>query len=305
MRRVSEPLPDLAGYGAVPPHAAWPGGARVAVSLVLNYEEGGESSVLEGDAASEAYLHEVVGAPPVVGGRDLNAESMFAYGARAGFWRVHRTLSAHRVPVTVHAVGQALERNPDAGRAMGAAGWEVAGHGRRWIDYRDVPEDAERADIADTVRTIERLTGRRPVGWYTGRTSAATRRLVAEEGGFLYDSDDYADDLPYYVEAAGRPHLVLPYSLDANDFKFLIVHGFTTADDMLAYLVDTYDALHAEGADRPRMMSVGMHGRIIGRPGRIRALDGFLRHVAQLGGAWIATREQIARHWLAAHPPAR
>ncbi|MFJ2821609.1 allantoinase PuuE [Streptomyces toxytricini] len=302
---MSEPLPDLAGYGAVPPHAAWPGGARVAVSLVLNYEEGGESSVLEGDAASEAYLHEVVGAPPVVGGRDLNAESMFAYGARAGFWRVHRTLSAHRVPVTVHAVGQALERNPDAGRAMGAAGWEVAGHGRRWIDYRDVPEDAERADIADTVRTIERLTGRRPVGWYTGRTSAATRRLVAEEGGFLYDSDDYADDLPYYVEAAGRPHLVLPYSLDANDFKFLIVHGFTTADDMLAYLVDTYDALHAEGADRPRMMSVGMHGRIIGRPGRIRALDGFLRHVAQLGGAWIATREQIARHWLAAHPPAR
>ncbi|MBD3575336.1 MULTISPECIES: allantoinase PuuE [Streptomyces] len=302
---MSEPLPDLAGYGAEPPHAAWPGGARVAVSLVLNYEEGGESSVLEGDAASEAYLHEVVGAPPVVGGRDLNAESMFAYGARAGFWRVHRTLSAHRVPVTVHAVGQALERNPDAGRAMGAAGWEVAGHGRRWIDYRDVPEDTERADIADTVRTVERLTGRRPVGWYTGRTSAATRRLVAEEGGFLYDSDDYADDLPYYVEAAGRPHLVLPYSLDANDFKFLIVHGFTTADDMLAYLVDTYDALHAEGADRPRMMSVGMHGRIIGRPGRIRALDGFLRHVAQLGGAWIATREQIARHWLAAHPPAQ
>ncbi|AXE28064.1 allantoinase PuuE (plasmid) [Streptomyces globosus] len=302
---MSEPLRDLAGYGAEPPHAAWPGGARVAVSLVLNYEEGGESNVLEGDAASEGYLHEVVGAPPVVGGRDLNSESMFAYGARAGFWRVHRTLAAHRVPVTVHAVGQALERNPEAGRAMGAAGWEVAGHGRRWIDYRDVPEDAERADIADTVRTVERLTGRRPVGWYTGRTSPATRRLVAEEGGFLYDSDDYADDLPYYVEAAGRPHLVLPYSLDANDFKFLIVHGFTTADDMLAYLVDTFDVLHAEGADRPRMMSVGMHGRIIGRPGRIRALDLFLRHVAQLGGAWVATREQIARHWLAAHPPPR
>ncbi|MFJ7166380.1 allantoinase PuuE [Streptomyces globosus] len=302
---MSEPQRDLVGYGAEPPHAAWPGGARVAVSLVLNYEEGGESNVLEGDAASEGYLHEVVGAPPVAGGRDLNSESMFAYGARAGFWRVHRVLGAHRVPVTVHAVGQALERNPDAGRAMGAAGWEVAGHGRRWIDYRDVPEDAERADIADTVRTIERLTGRRPVGWYTGRTSPATRRLVAEEGGFLYDSDDYADDLPYYVEAAGRPHLVLPYSLDANDFKFLIVHGFTTADDMLAYLVDTFDALHAEGADRPRMMSVGLHGRITGRPGRIRALDGFLRHVAQLGGAWVATREQIARHWLAAHPPPR
>ncbi|MFE1791406.1 allantoinase PuuE [Streptomyces sp. NPDC059525] len=294
---------DLVGYGAVPPHARWPGGARVAVSLVLNYEEGGERSVLEGDDGSEGYLHEIVGAPPVAGGRDLNVESMFAYGARAGFWRVHRTLSAHGVPLTVFAVGRALERNPDAARAMGAAGWEVAGHGWRWIDYREVPEEAERADIARTVETIGRLTGRRPVGWYTGRTSPRTRRLVAEEGGFLYDSDDYSDDLPFYAATGGRPHLVVPYGLDANDFKFLIVHGFTTADDMLAYLVDTYDTLHAEGADRPRMMSVGLHCRIIGRPGRIRALDGFLRHVAQLGGGWVATREQIARHWLATHPP--
>ncbi|MFD5767487.1 allantoinase PuuE [Streptomyces sp. NPDC127049] len=300
---MSEHPRDLVGYGAVPPRAAWPGGARVAVSLVLNYEEGGEHSVLDGDAASEAFLHEVVGAPPVTGGRDLNVESMFAYGARAGFWRVHRTLVAHRTPLTVHAVGQALERNPEAARAMAAAGWEVAGHGWRWIDYREVPEEAERADVARTVATIRRLVGRRPVGWYTGRTSEATRRIVAGEGGFLYDSDDYADDLPFYVEAAGRPHLVLPYSLDANDFKFLLVHGFTTADDMLAYLVDTFDALHAEGAERPRMMSVGLHGRIIGRPGRIRALDAFLRHVAGRGGAWCATREQIARHWLATHPP--
>ncbi|MEU3404568.1 allantoinase PuuE [Streptomyces sp. NPDC006670] len=295
---------DLVGYGAQPPHAGWPGGARVAVSLVLNYEEGAERSVLDGDAGSEGYLHEIVGAPPVEGGRDLNAESMFAYGARAGFWRVHRTVSAHRMPLTVFAVGQALERNPDAARAMGAAGWEVAGHGWRWTDYREVPEEAERADIARTAATIERLVGRRPVGWYTGRAGARTRRLVAEEGGFLYDSDDYSDDLPFYVGVGGRQRLVVPYGLDANDFKFLIVHGFTTADDMLAYLVDTYDTLHAEGADRPRMMSVGLHCRIIGRPGRIRALDGFLRHVAQLGGGWIATREQIARHWLTAHPPA-
>lgn len=216
---------------------------------------------------------------------------------------MHRTLAAHGAPVTVYAVAQALERNPEAARAMGAAGCEVAGHGRRWIDYRHVPEDVERTDIAHCVATIERLVGRRPVGWYTGRTSPHTRRLVAEEGGFLYDSDDYSDDLPFYVEAAGRPHLVVPYALNANDFKFLIVHGFTTADDMLAYLVDTVDALHAEGADRPRMMSVGLHCRIIGRPGRIRALDGFLEHVARRGGAWVATREQIARHWLATHPP--
>ncbi|MEW1639690.1 allantoinase PuuE [Streptomyces sp. NPDC093801] len=294
---------DLVGYGAEPPHARWPGGARVAVSLVLNYEEGAERSVLEGDPGSEGYLHEIVGAPPVEGGRDLNAESMFAYGARAGFWRVHRTVAAHGVPLTVFAAGRALERNPGAARAMGAAGWEVAGHGWRWIDHRDVPEEAERADIARTVATIGRLVGRRPVGWYTGRTSPRTRRLVAEEGGFLYDSDDYSDDLPFYVETGGRQQLVVPYALDANDFKFLIVHGFTTADDMLAYLVDTYGALHAEGAERPRMMSVGLHGRIIGRPGRIRALDGFLRHVAQLGGGWVTTREQIARHWLSAHPP--
>ncbi|MET9852489.1 allantoinase PuuE [Streptomyces sp. NPDC006450] len=300
---MSGPQRDLVGYGALPPRAAWPGGARVAVSLVLNYEEGGERNVLEGDPESEGYLHEIVGAPPVVGGRDLNAESMFAYGSRAGFWRVHRTLAAHGAPLTVFAVAQALERNPEAARAMGAAGWEVASHGRRWIDYRDVPEEVERADIQRATATIERLVGRRPVGWYTGRTSGHTRTLVAREGGFLYDSDDYSDDLPFYVEAAGRPHLVVPYGLDANDFKFLIVHGFTTADDMLTYLVDTFDTLHAEGADRPRMMSVGLHCRIIGRPGRIRALDGFLKHVAQRGGAWVTTREHIARHWLTTHPP--
>ncbi|MFJ7591187.1 allantoinase PuuE [Streptomyces sp. NPDC097617] len=305
---MSEHQRDLVGYGATPPHAAWPGGARVAVSLVLNYEEGGEQNVLEGDPASEGFLHELVGAPPVVGGRDLNVESMFAYGSRAGFWRIHRTLLAHGAPLTVYAVGQALVRNPEAARAMGTAGWEVASHGWRWIDYRHVPEEVERADMTRSIATIEQLVGRRPVGWYTGRTSPRTRRLVVEEGGFLYDSDDYSDDLPFYVGTGGgdgRPHLVVPYSLDANDFKFLIVHGFTTADDMLAYLVDTYDTLHTEGADRPRMMSVGMHGRIIGRPGRIRVLDGFLNHVAQRGGAWIATREQIARHWLAAHPPQR
>ena len=267
---------DLVGRGEVPPHAGWPDGARVAVSLVLNYEEGAEASVLDGDPASEGYLHEIVGAGPLVGRRDLNVESMFAYGARAGFWRIHRTLRRHAAPLTVYGVGLALERNPEAARAMGEAGYEVASHGWRWIDYGTVPEEVERAELARCIETIERLVGRRPVGWYTGRTSPATRRLVAEEGGFLYDSDDYSDDLPYYVEAAGRPHLVLPYSLDTNDFKFLVPNGFVTADDFLAYLVDAFDVLHEEGADRPRMMSVGLHCRITGRPGRIRALDRFL-----------------------------
>ena len=296
---------DLVGYGRTPPHAAWPGGAKVALSLVLNYEEGGEMSVLEGDPHSEAYIHELIGAPPVIGGRNLNVESMFEYGSRAGFWRIHRTVTRHRMPLTVYAVGQALERNPDAARAMAEAGWEVASHGWRWIDYADVPEEQERAEIARTVEVFERLVGRRPVGWYTGRTSMATRRLVAEEGGFLYDSDSYADDLPYYVEAAGRPHLVLPFTLDANDFKFLQANGWMTADDLLHYLIDTLEVLAEEGVERPRMMNVGLHCRVIGRPGRIRALDRFLEHVAARDDVWVATREQIARHWLAVRPPRR
>ena len=288
------PERDLVGYGAEPPDPMWPGGARLALSFVLNYEEGGESTPLEGDPASEGYLHEVVGAPPSVGRRNLTTESMFEFGSRAGFWRIRRIFTRHGLPLTVYAVGQALERNPAAARAMVEAGWEVASHGWRWIDYAGMPEAEEREHLRRAIDAIERLCGVRPVGWYTGRVSENTRRLIVEDGGFLYDSDSYADELPYWVEVAGQRHLVIPYTLDANDFKFLIPNGFVTADDFHAYLVDTFEQLYEEGG---RLMNVGLHCRITGRPGRARALDRFLAHVRAREGVWVATRAEIARHW--------
>ncbi len=289
---------DLVGYGASPPDPCWPGGARVAVSFVLNYEEGGEMSPLEGDATSEAFLHEVIGAPPTVGRRNLNTESMFEFGSRAGFWRVQRIFEEHGLPLTVYAVGQALERNPVAARAMIAAGWEVASHGWRWIDYLEMSPEEERAHIRRAIDAIENVCGVRPVGWYTGRISERTRELVVAEGGFLYDSDSYADELPYWVEVGGKDHLVIPYALDANDFKFLLPNGFVTADDFTAYLVDTFEQLHAEGG---RMMSVGLHCRITGRPGRARALDRFLQYLGTQSDVWVTTRAEIARHWHVEH----
>jgi peptidoglycan/xylan/chitin deacetylase (PgdA/CDA1 family) len=225
---------------------------------------------------------------------------MFEYGSRAGFWRVHRIFTEHELPLTVYAVAQALERNPAAGRAMVDAGWEVASHGWRWIDYLEMPKDEERAQIRRAIETIERVCGERPVGWYTGRVSDNTRRLVVEEGGFLYDSDSYADELPYWVEVAARQHLVIPYTLDANDFKFLVPNGFVTASDFLEYLVDSFEQLYEEGG---RMMSVGLHCRIVGRPGRAPALDRFLEHVKSRENVWVATRSDIARHWRQHHPP--
>ncbi len=290
---------DLVGYGADPPDPRWPNGARVALNFVLNYEEGGEHTPLEGDAASEAFLHEVVGAPPTEGRRNLNTESMFEFGSRAGFWRVHRIFTRHGVPLTVFAVGQALERNPAPGRAMVDAGWEVASHGWRWIDYAELGEEEERAHMRLAIDAIERVCGARPVGWYTGRGTEATRRLVVEEGGFLYDSDSYADELPYWVDVAGQDHLVVPYTLDANDFKFLLPNGFVTAGDFAEYLVDSLETLRAEGG---RMLSVGLHCRIVGRPGRAPALERFLEHVSTCGDVWVATRADIARHWRSTHP---
>ncbi len=296
---------DFRGYGASPLDPRWPGGARLALSFVLNYEEGGENTVLNGDAGSEVYLHEVPGGTPLKGERNRGVESQFDYGARAGVWRVLRLLAAQGFPLTVYGVGRALELNPDAARAFAEAGHEIASHAFRWIDYHAMSEADEAADIARCVETITRLTGQRPVGWYTGRFSPRTRTLVAKEGGFLYSSDAYDDDLPHYVTAAGKPHLVIPYTLDNNDMKFAVPPGFGDPDGFERHLRDAFDLLLEEGrAGAPKMMSVGLHCRLVGRPGRARALQRFLAHVAQYRDeVWVCRRADIARHWWATHPP--
>ncbi|HEX6145020.1 MAG TPA: allantoinase PuuE [Geminicoccaceae bacterium] len=295
---------DLIGYGGKPPHPGWPDDARLALSFVLNYEEGGENSVLYGDAASETYLHEVPGLEPRRGERDLSVESVYEYGARAGFWRILRLFQERGLTLTVYAVGLALEQNPAAARAMVEAGFEIASHGWRWIDYRHVDEATEREHIARAIQAIETAAGTRPVGWYTGRISGQTRRLVVEAGGFLYDSDSYADDLPYWVEIAGRPHLVIPYTLDNNDMKFGLANGFDHGDAFFHYLRDAFDVLYEEGVAAPKMMSVGLHCRLVGRPGRAAALARFLDYARSHDRVWITTRAAIARHWHARHPAA-
>lgn len=294
---------DVLGYGPTPPDPRWPGGAKLALSFVLNYEEGGENTVLNGDPHSEIYLHEVPGGTPRQGERDLSTETQFDYGARAGVWRILRLFAERNLPLTVYGVGRALELNPTAARAFTEQGHEVASHGWRWIDYRAVPEEVERAEIARCHETITRTTGQPPVGWYTGRISPRTRRLVAEHGGFLYDSDSYADDLPYYVRAAGRPLLVIPYTLDNNDMKFAVPPGFTANDGFTQHLTDAFDLLRREGQAAPKMMSVGLHCRLAGRPARAAALERFLDHVCRHPDVWVCRRADIARHWLAMHPP--
>jgi putative urate catabolism protein len=293
---------DLIGYGAHPPHPRWPGDARLALQIVLNYEEGAENNVLHGDQASETFLSEIIGAQAFEA-RHMSMESLYEYGSRAGVWRLLREFEQRKFPVTVFGIAMALERHPELTAAMVAAGHEIACHGWRWISYQQADEATERADMRRAVTTIERLTGTRPLGWYTGRDSPNTRRLVAEYGGFLYDADSYADDLPYWVTAAGKPHLVVPYTLDANDMRFATAQGFNSGDQFYAYLRDTFDVLYAEGATAPKMMSVGLHCRIAGKPGRFAALQRFFDHVMAHDRVWICRRVDIARHWHEHHPP--
>ncbi|WP_454741786.1 polysaccharide deacetylase family protein [Cupriavidus necator] len=295
------PARDLTGYGSAPPHPHWPGAARVAVQFVLNIEEGAESSVVNGDARSESYLHELPGRPSREAERDWSVESMYEYGARAGVWRLLDLFGERSLPLSAFAVGRALELNPQIGQALSAAGHEVAGHGYRWLDYRDVPEDEERRHIRLTIEAIERICGKRPVGWYTGRVSHNTRRLIQEEGGFLYSSDAYNDDLPYWLPGS-PPLLVIPYTLVNNDARYLLPDGFASGEDFYRTLRDAFEQLWHEGAQRPKMMSVGLHARISGHPARAIALARFLDYVRGHDGVWICRREDIARHWMAEHP---
>jgi len=294
---------ELRGYGANPPNPRWPGGARVALQIVLNYEEGGENCVLHGDSASEAFLSEMVGAAPREGVRHMSMESIYEYGSRVGVWRLKKLFDRYRVPVTVFAVGMAVERYPDPVQALHAAGHEICSHGYRWIDYQYVDEATEREHLHKAIAAITTATGERPLGWYTGRTSPNTRALVVEEGGFLYDSDDYSDELPFWDTRHGEPQLVIPYTLDVNDMRFATAQGFNSGSQFLQYLKDSFDVLYAEGAKSPKMMSVGLHCRLSGRPGRFAALEQFLRYVRSHDDVWICRRIDIARHWHAEHPP--
>jgi putative urate catabolism protein len=294
---------DLIGYGRTPPDPKWPNQARIAVQFVINYEEGGENCILHGDEASEAFLSEVVGAVPWVGLRHMNIESMYEYGSRAGFWRLHRMFSQRQIPVTVYGIAMALERNLDAVDAMQEANWEIASHGYRWIEYRDFTEQAEREHLQKAIEIHTRVTGERPLGWYTGRCSEHTRKLVVEAGGFLYSSDSYADDLPYWDHDYNEPHLVIPYTLDNNDMRFASAQGFNSGDQFFAYLRDAFDVLYAEGETSPKMMNIGLHCRLVGRPGRAASLARFLDYVQQHERVWLCRRVDIARHWHEHHPP--
>ncbi len=293
---------DLAGHGPRPPDPRWPGGARVAVSLVLNFEEGGENCLLHGDAQSEGFLSDIAGAQPWPGERHWNMESIYDYGARAGFWRIHRIVTARGLPLTIYGVASAMARAPEQVAAMQAAGWEIASHGLKWVEHRAMPEAEERAAIAEAVRLHTEVTGAPPRGWYTGRASANSFRLTAESGLFDWVSDTYDDDLPYWAEVGARDQLVIPYTLEANDMRFATAPGYITGGQFAEYLCDTFDTLHAEGG---RMFSVGLHCRLAGRPGKAAGLIRFLDHAAARGGAWFATRGQIAAHWAREHPPVR
>jgi allantoinase len=297
---------DLSGYGGNPPLADWPGGARIAVQFVLNYEEGGENCILHGDSASETFLAEIIGAQPFLGARHMSMESIYEYGARAGAWRLLDLFKSRGVPLTMFAVAMAAERNPAVIERALADGHEIASHGHRWINYHGVPESREREHMAMAMDILTRICGSRPLGWYTGRTSENTRKLVAEYGGFLYDSDDYSDDLPFWCRLVGPPHhgphLIVPYTLDANDMRFAALQGFNSGDQFFCYLKDAFDTLYEEGATAPKMMSIGLHCRLVGRPGRFASLKRFLDYVLKHDKAWVCRRVDIARHWHTRHP---
>ena len=295
---------DMVGYGRTPPFADWPGKARVAVQFVINYEEGGENNILHGDPASEAFLSEIVGAAPWPGMRHMNMESIYEYGSRAGFWRLHRIFTDRSVPVTVYAVATAMARNPEAVAAMNEANWEIATHGYKWIDYRDMPPEVEAQHIAEAIRIHTEVAGARPLGFYQGRSSVSTIRLGMEEGGFLYCADVYSDDLPYWLEGPRGPQLITPYTLDSNDMRFATPQGFNSGDQFYAYLKDSFDTLYDEGDTAPKMISIGLHCRLVGRPGRAASLKRFIDYVLSHDRVWVPTRIDLARHWIRKHPPA-
>lgn len=299
---------DLVGYGPNPPDPKWPGDARIAVQLVLNYEEGGENNILHGDEASEGILTDIVGHPSfqaLKGQRSMMVESIYEYGSRAGLWRLMRIFADRQLNFTVFAIGMALERYPEAARAMAGAGHEIISHGYRWIDYQNFSLEDEREHMRRAIAAQVNTVGHRPLGWFTGRNSPNTRRLVVEEGGFLYDADAYADDLPYWVKVDGKSHLVVPYTLDNNDMRFSTAQGFSNGDEFFVYLRDAFDQLYAEGAYAPKMMSIGLHARLVGRPGRARGLVRFLDHIQSHDKVWICRRIDIARHWIAHHSQQR
>ena len=297
---------NMIGYGADRPDAKWPGNARIAVQFVLNFEEGGENNVLHGDAASEAFLSDIPGAAMWPGQRHWNMESIYEYGARAGFWRLHRLFTGAGIPLTIYGVATALARNPEQVEAMKEAGWEIASHGLKWVEHKDMPEEEERAAIAEAIRLHTEVVGEPPRGWYTGRCSENTVRLAAETGQFAYVSDTYDDDLPYWLEIDGIDQLIIPYTLEANDMRFSVSPGWIEAEQFFTYLKDSFDTLYAEGeAGKPAMVSIGLHNRLIGRPGKVAGLKRFLDYIAGFDGVWTPRRIEIAEHWAAPHPPVK
>lgn len=296
---------DMVGYQNQPPHPNWPRGAKLAVQFVLNYEEGGENNILHGDDASEAFLSEIVGATAWKGKRHMSMESIYEYGSRVGVWRLLDLFKQKNIPLTIFAVAMALERNPAVAEIALKENHEICSHGYRWIDYSSIPVEIEREHIVKSIEIIKKITGERPLGWYTGRTSENTRRLIVEEGGFFYDADDYNDDLPFWSLVEQRDHLVIPYTLDVNDMRFATPQGFNSGKQFLSYLIDTFDVLYEEGARSPKMMSVGLHCRLTGRPGRIKALEKFIDYAQSHTDIWFCRRIDIAKHWINNFPPPR